>query len=434
MFTVSSWTDDPRWGPCLAAGILLGVPAFGLSGVLPALLRLSVGDMGHVGRHTGGMIAVSTIGSLLGTWGTAFFLLSWMGSARLIAVLGIIQVVLGLLWSWRTLAVRTQVRVKAAGHAALLATCVGLAWLGFHPRPPYEMKRPPVHQEDSPYQQIRVRDTDLHRFLVLDRTFHAVMWHAEPAELFLPYSQLMMAALAVPPSEPADALILGHGGGSLAKWVAKYWPALRVDAVEVDPSVVDAAQRFFGYEAPPTHHVVAKDARLFLRTTQQQYDVIWVDVFARHLVPFHLTTREFYEELSRHLKPDGIAAINLSSGGERADQARAAAIVATMRTVFPTFAAYGVKGPWATTNPEAQNYIFFAGPSAGRMTTPAFVQRVERWIAERRLPPEALTLLAGRREKAWPAGTVLTDDYAPFDLLIGRGDVDSAPPLAGGAP
>ncbi len=72
VFTVSRWIDDPRWGPCLAASVLLAVPAFGLSGILPALLRLTIADMGHLGRHTGGLIAVSTIGSLVGTWGTSF--------------------------------------------------------------------------------------------------------------------------------------------------------------------------------------------------------------------------------------------------------------------------------------------------------------------------------------------------------------------------
>jgi hypothetical protein len=69
MFAVADWVQDPRWGPCLAASILLAPPAFGLSGALPALLRLSIADMGHLGRHTGGMIAVSTVGSLVGTWG-----------------------------------------------------------------------------------------------------------------------------------------------------------------------------------------------------------------------------------------------------------------------------------------------------------------------------------------------------------------------------
>src|SRR5690242_15932309 len=47
MFKVSAWVQDPRWGPCLAATVLLGPPAFCLSGTLPALLRLSVADLGH---------------------------------------------------------------------------------------------------------------------------------------------------------------------------------------------------------------------------------------------------------------------------------------------------------------------------------------------------------------------------------------------------
>ena len=93
---------------------------------------------------------------------------------------------------------------------------------------------PPVHQEDSPYQQVRVRDDQLFRYLVLDRTFHAVMWKTDPLPLFLPYSQLMVASLAIV-EEPRRGLILGHGGGSLAKWLAHFWPGKRrrlLDAVK----------------------------------------------------------------------------------------------------------------------------------------------------------------------------------------------------------
>ena len=61
------------------------------------------------------------------------------------------------------------------------------------------MLKAPVYQEDSPYQQVRIRDDDLFRYLVLDRTFHAVMWKADPVALFLPYSQLMVASLALVP-------------------------------------------------------------------------------------------------------------------------------------------------------------------------------------------------------------------------------------------
>jgi MFS family permease len=64
LFRVATAIEDPRWGPCVAVALLLGPPAFGLSGVLPAMLRLAVSDFEHFGRHTGRMIALSTVGSL----------------------------------------------------------------------------------------------------------------------------------------------------------------------------------------------------------------------------------------------------------------------------------------------------------------------------------------------------------------------------------
>jgi spermidine synthase len=431
MFSVSARIDDPRWGPCLAASILLAPPAFGLSGVLPALLRLSIGDMGHLGRHTGAMIGVSTVGSLLGTWGTAFYLLTWLGSASLVAVLGVIQVVLGLLWGWRA-----AIGIRAAAPA--LGGLIILMWLAIHPGRalPDDLRKliPPVplHQEDSPYQQVRVRDDsqELFRYLILDRTFHAVMWNADPIALYLPYSQLMMAALALPP-EPKRALILGHGGGSLAKWLARFWPDLELDTVEVDPAVVQAAERYFGYAPARGHHVHVKDARMFLRGTTATYDVIWLDVFARHLIPFHLTTQEFFREVRARLHPDGVLAVNLASSGEGADQLRAQAVVATLKTVFPVVVSYGVKGPWKTVQQsKAENLIFFAGSPAETMKSADFAAKVEALLAQGRLPVELHELLATRIERDWAAGVVLTDDYAPYDLLIGRG----AEPAPGTAP
>ena len=424
MFQVSAWVQDPRWGPCVAASVLLALPAFCLSGVLPALLRLSIDDLGHVGRHTGRMIAVSTVGSLFGTWGTAFFLLTWMGSVALVTLLAILQLMLGMLWWWRAVAVKSHMMAKVTGSILLTLCGVGLSWFAFHP---VLVLSAPLYQEDSPYQQVRVREDDLFRYLILDRTFHAVMWKADPIELYLPYSQLMMAALAVHPS-PKRALILGHGGGSLAKWLAAYWPELEVDTVEVDPSVVNAAQRYFEYHPAATHHVHVADARMFLRATDARYDIIWLDVFARHLIPFHLTTQEFFQEVRAHLTNDGVLAVNLASSGGGPDRQRASAVVGTLRTVFPLIESFGVKGPWRTTNqPQAENLIFFAGPSVTDMATPAFLERISNFIAQRRLPARVPELLISRRASEWPLGLVLTDDYAPYDLLIGREKADHGP-------
>ncbi|MGQ0810535.1 MAG: fused MFS/spermidine synthase [Nitrospiraceae bacterium] len=418
MFKVSALTDDPRWGPCLAAGVLLAPPAFGLSGVLPALLRLAILDIEHLGRHTGRMIAFSTVGSLIGTWGTAFFLLSWLGTVTLVAWLGGIQIFLGLLWLWHCNAFRSWIVTLVVAVVALLG------WSALHP---IQMLPDPVYQEDSPYQQVRVREDDLFRYLILDRTFHAVMWKTAPVTLFLPYSQLMVASLALVP-DPKRGLVLGHGGGSFAKWLARTWPELELDVVEVDPAVVRMAEEYFEYTPPVNHHVHVKDARMFLHSSAAIYDVIWVDVFARHLVPFHLTTTEFFSEVRAHLAPDGVVAVNLASSGEGGDRLRADAVVRTMRTVFSAIESFGVKGPWRSKQSGSENVIFFAGGPLGKISNQEFANLVGELVSHQRLPYEAQTLLASTRRDTSSSGSIaLTDDFAPFDLLVGSGVGEAGP-------
>lgn len=409
LFAMVGVIEDPRWGPCVAAAVLLAPPAFGLSGVLPAMLRLAVSDLDYLGRHTGRLIALSTVGSLAGTWGTAFFFLSWIGTQALVAWLGAIQLGLGFWWFLKA----SRPRLLVAGALLLLAIGLGAGALS-----PIQMLKTPVYQEDSPYQQVRIRDDDLFRYLVLDRTFHAVMWKADPLPLFLPYSQLMVAPLALVP-EPKRGLILGHGGGSLAKWLAARWPELELDVVEFDPVVVRMAEEYFSYHAPSQHHVHVRDARAFLNRTSDVYDLIWVDAFARHMIPFHLTTVEFFSELREHLAPNGVLAVNLASSGEGGDLLRANAVVQTMRQSFPTIESFAVKGPWKSVQTKAENLIFFAGAPLAQYSTSDFVAKVAPLVERQRLPFEAVALLKTHRTEPWKPGVVLTDDYAPYDLLIG---------------
>ena len=412
VFHVSQWIQDPRWGPCFAASVLLAIPAFCLSGILPALLRLSIADMGHLGRHTGGMIAVSTMGSLIGTWGTSFYLLTWLGSTTLVGVLGVILMVLGLIWVWR---IRQLPMVFQVG---LLAVVGVMTWMGFHP----VMVLPAaIHQEDSPYQQVRVSENDSFRYLILNNTFHAVMWKAAPTYLALPYSQVMMVVLPIV-EQPRRGLILGHGGGSLAKWLEENWPELELDVVEMDPSVVQAAERYFGYTPPANHHVFVQDARTFLRNNPTQYDVVWVDVFARHLIPFHVTTQEFFEELRHHVKPEGAVAVNLASSDAPANVRRAEAILSTLGLVFEDVVTYGVAGPdWLTTKKGSVNLIFFGGKPVKTMRASHFLDVLVRDMNRNKFPAEGFAFFRSHKPVLLGPGTILTDDFSPLDLLQGEG-------------
>lgn len=410
LFEIEKLVQDPRWGPCLAATVLLAPPAFGLSGVLPAMLRLAVADMEHLGRQTGRMIALSTVGSLVGTWGTAFFLLSWLGSHSLIAWLGGIQVGIGVLWLMTGTSASPSVLLMALGCFTLLGTMA---------LNPLQRLKTPIYQEESPYQQVRIREDDLFRYLVLDRTFHATMWKADPLYLFLPYSQMMVSSLALV-SEPKRGLILGHGGGSLAKWLARHWPSLELDIVEFDPVVVRMAEEYFDYRPPANHHVFVKDGRAFLNATDHTYDVMWIDAFARDMIPFHLTTEEFYSLVRTHLNQEGIVAVNLASSGKEGDLARAAAVVQTMKQAFPILETFAVEGPWKTGMTPAKNLIFFGGQLVERESVDSLIAKITDMAMKQRLPMDVISLLSTRRTEPWPPGLTLTDDFAPYDLLIGR--------------
>jgi hypothetical protein len=127
------------------------------------------------------------------------------------------------------------------------------------------------------------------------------------------------------------------------------------------------------------------------------------------------------------LNAHGVVALNLASSGEGGDLQRASAVVQTLKTAFPIIESFGVKGPWRAHQTTAENLIFFGGEPIDSMSYDDMVTRIHSQVQARRLPPEATTLLATRRMSPWSPGLTLTDDYTPYDLLIGSHAVEMSP-------
>ncbi|MBL8039569.1 MAG: fused MFS/spermidine synthase, partial [Nitrospira sp.] len=187
-----------------------------------------------------------------------------------------------------------------------------------------------------------------------------------------------------------------------------------------DPVVVRMAEEYFAYRPPANHHVYVKDGRAFLNATDQAYDLIWIDAFARDMIPFHLTTAEFYALVRARLNPDGIVAVNLASSGKEGDLARASAVVQTMKQAFPVLESFAVEGPWKTGMSPAKNLVFFGGRFIEQASTSQTISKMTEAALNQRIPMETIALLNTRRTDPWPQGVVLSDDFAPYDLLLGR--------------
>ena len=144
-------------------------------------------------------------------------------------------------------------------------------------------------------------------------------------------------ALAQHP-EPRDVLLVSGGLLGAHREIEKY-PIRRLDYVELDPAVLELARRFAGAGEDPRTHLIAADARSYLRKARAAYDAILVvlpDPASAQLNRYYTT--EFFEEARRALRPGGVLGFGLSGAENYAGpelRRLAAAVYRSVATVFP---------------------------------------------------------------------------------------------------
>ena len=134
----------------------------------------------------------------------------------------------------------------------------------------------------------------------------------DPKRMVFGYTRMMMAALLVVP-EPRTVLMAGLGGGTLPTALAALLPNVRIDVVEIDPAVVEAARTYFDFQESDRIRVHIRDARVFVKRALQQgrhYDLVVLDAYSGDYIPEHLMTAEFLDETRRLLAPGGAVAAN----------------------------------------------------------------------------------------------------------------------------
>jgi spermidine synthase len=302
--------------------LVLFVPPVVLLGmVAPFAIRLALTDVSSAGTVAGRLYAVSTVGSLLGTFLSALVLIPAIGtqrtllaSAALIGVGG--AVLLGRRWF-----------VLSAGIAALLLI------------PPGAVKAQSglLYEDESRYQFIQVVERDGARRLYLDEGLatHSV-WRPDEVLTGGVWDTYLAVAKLVPRLE--RVAMLGNAAGTAARAFARFHPGVEMDGVEIDPAVSAAGRRFFGMGEIPGLEVHDLDARAFLRRTDRRYDLIIVDAYRPPYVPFYLATREFFELVDQRLRPGGVVALNVATTPD--DHRLAAEIAGTLATVIPRTLAW----------------------------------------------------------------------------------------------
>jgi spermidine synthase len=305
-------------GSFVAVLLLFAPPVVLLGMVSPWAIRLAVSTVATAGSVAGQLYALSTAGSLLGTFLPALVLIPAIGTQRTFLV------VAALLAASACFLLGARYLVVAALLAALVAVPPGAV------KPQAGL----IHEETSYYQYIQVVERDDgRRLLHLNEgvAVHSVWW---PDSVLT--GGVWDAFLALPPlrgREVERIAILGNAAGTTARALGVYYPRTRVDGVELDPAVSRVGRRYFGMDQVPQLTVHDQDARPFLRSSDDRYDLIVVDAYHQPYVPFYLATREFFALVRERLAPGGMVALNVAAVPD--DKRLVDAIGSTLAAEFP---------------------------------------------------------------------------------------------------
>jgi spermidine synthase len=375
-------------GSFFAVLALFAPPVILLGMVSPFAVRLAIDDVREAGQVAGRLYALSTLGSLLGTFLSALVTIPAVGTQRtLLAAAALVALSGAALLGRRWL-------VLAGAIAALLAVPPGAV----------RAETGLIYEEESRYQFIHVTERDGVRRLYLNEgiAVHSV-WRRDTVLTGGEWD----AALAIPLllERPVRRVaILGNAGGTTARAFGVFYPQVEIDGVEIDPAVSDVGRRFFGLGDNPRLHVFDADARPFLRRTDSRYDLIVVDAFRPPYVPFYLATREFFRLARSRLAPGGVLMLNVGTVPD--DHRLADEISGTLAAEFPLVLTW-----------QALRFNQFSIGLDRQATKTELLRRLDRAPSGVRPLTE---LLARNMKTATRAADPWTDDRAPVEWITDR--------------
>lgn len=383
----------------IIAAVLLFAPASVLLGfVTPYAVKLKMSSLADSGKTVGSLYAISTVGSICGTFLAGFFLIPFLGSTKTLYLIGATLIGLSILLA--------PFAVKTSNIAILIIFVFGI---GVNEAKFFYLSRAyDFHDIDTEYSRLQITTaTDPKtgkkmRMLAFDPYYIQSGMYLDSDELALEYSKYYHLIRHFKP-DFGHTLIIGGAGYSFPKDYLKKYPEARIDVVEIDPKMTETAKKYFRLEDNPRLNIFHRDGRIFLdQTGPRKYDVVLMDAFGSLFsVPFQLTTIEAVGQIDRVLKDDGIVIFNLGGAIDGKSSGFFQAELKTYRQIFPRVLLFKIKPE----NPDEklQNLIIVALKEKNPVTLES--------------PDAEISVLLSHLYENTPESSidVLTDDLAPVE-------------------
>ncbi len=389
-----------RLSSVLAAFVLFFPASFALGMVAPYAAKLKLDNLSNAGTTIGNLYAISTTGSIVGTFLCGFFLIPHFGTNALLTTLSLTLILVSLL-----LFVRPIKKVD------VLVVIICLAGWHFSNGLTLVAGTHNFVDIDTAYNRIWIYDMpkgdagDIVRVMGINNEDHSSMF-LDSDELTNEYLKYYHLARHFNP-EFQSALLLGGAGYSYPKDYLVQYPEATMDVVEIDPKVTALAKQYFRLEEDPRLAIYHEDARVFLNRTENKYDVIYGDAFgSRYSIPYQLTTVEAVQKMHDALSDDGIVILNLISSieGDKGQFLRAE--YATYASIFPQNFVFPIDN--SDNGQATQNIVMISLKSAKEPSLHSTDRQLNSYL-----------------QNVWDKDIIadmpiLTDDFAPVDFLVSK--------------
>jgi spermidine synthase len=426
----------------LITAIIFFLPSCLLGMISPVVVKLTLKNLKKTGNVVGKIYAFSTLGSILGTFATGFFLISWLGTRSILLTVGAILIISAPIFGGFLTKVKTLVTfalilsffllLPLAGLYAYAAIAPGIIDIPADPvnalktayayafTPPFD--KDAYFFKESNYYTIKLKKVMRDgkkplETLILDHLIHSYTDLNDPGYLKYEYIRIYEEIVRWQERQrrSCNALFIGGGGYTFPRFIDAKYKHAAIDVVEIDPEIIRVSQQYLDVSKDSHIRSYNEDARWFAMTCKEQgkYDFVFGDAFNDFSIPYHLTTKEFALQVKRLMKPDGLFLVNVIDSFQHG--AFMPSYIRTLEEVFGKGNVYLIllTGDYASI--DINTFVIVASPQ--RLDMKAFVRTIGKEEGEKMvshvMPDDHLTQYLKERYSV-----ILTDDYVPADNLI----------------
>ncbi|MEN6615656.1 MAG: fused MFS/spermidine synthase [Syntrophorhabdus sp.] len=393
--------------------IIFFIPGCVIGTISPVVVRLTLKNLENAGNTIGKIYAISTLGAIIGTFVTGFFLISWMGTRTIVLAMGIILILAAILSG-----AIFQKKKSLAIFVIIALPAIFLIQTYLYKVP---LSAKTYYYKESDYFTIKLskttsadKVTELDA-MVLDNLIHSYVNKKDPTHIEYEYERIYADVLRWKFSAETafKSLTIGGGGYTFPRYMEVTYPKAKIDVVEIDPQVTQVVYDHLGLPRDTRIVTYNTDGRWYVMNSTEKYDLVFTDAYNDISIPYHLTTKEFLQQIKDRMNPGGILMSNIIDNFQRG--LFLPSYIKTLRQVFGEKNVYLISVSPNFRNVKISTFIVVAGN--GDFDIASFQSFIKDHLRERAtsaiVPEDLMQEFINRKD-----AIVIHDDHAPIDNLV----------------